>query len=80
MKTMIPHEWIWGTFWGDQWEGEREKKGYWRVKRIDVCDLYTREDSIVKLTKHFFWKKEGVEEWYDDIPSSSLGLTKIPGP
>jgi hypothetical protein len=28
MKTMIPHEWIWGTFWGDQWEGEREKKGY----------------------------------------------------
>jgi hypothetical protein len=37
-------------------ERQREGKGYWRMKKMYVCYIYTYEDSKLKHTKHC-WKR-----------------------
>jgi hypothetical protein len=54
----VGHENIWGTFGGSSMGEKRGRKGYWGLRRKEVCYIYTYKCSTRKLTTHF----ETVEE------------------
>jgi hypothetical protein len=50
MMMVVGHD-VYGDCLGwDKWVGEEGGKGCCGVKK--VCDIYTHEDSTMKLTKH----------------------------
>jgi hypothetical protein len=48
------------TPWEGLLEEVREKEDYWGVKRMDVCCIYTYEDSIMSSSK-YCWRKGNIE-------------------
>jgi hypothetical protein len=56
----------------DEEMGEGERKGYWRVKKIEIWYMYTYDDSIAKPTKH--WTKR---EWGNGNVMEGLSMFKV---
>jgi hypothetical protein len=67
--------WTGDSLGGKSKEGEKERKGYWGVKRIEVHYIYIFKDSIIKPTKYCL-KRQGEERENANI-MEGMNLFKV---